>query len=73
MQTARPRILDSEFSTPGGREVPQSGAAGGKLAAEPPLDHHSQLCPTCGSRLTGHRCKLICAQCGYYMSCADYY
>jgi ribosomal protein L32 len=37
------------------------------------VDHHCQICPTCGSRLLGHRCKLVCTQCGYYLSCADYY
>jgi hypothetical protein len=37
------------------------------------LDHHCQLCPTCSHRLTGHRCKLVCTNCGYYLSCADYY
>ncbi|HEX4769393.1 MAG TPA: hypothetical protein VH351_01090 [Bryobacteraceae bacterium] len=31
------------------------------------------FCPVCDSRLCGHRCKLICRQCGYFMSCADYY
>jgi ribosomal protein L32 len=41
--------------------------------AAPPLEHHCQVCPTCGHRLNGHRCKLVCAHCGYYMSCADYY
>jgi hypothetical protein len=41
--------------------------------AEPPLEHLCQVCPTCGHRLSGHRCKLVCARCGYYMSCADYY
>ena len=30
-------------------------------------------CPVCSTRLTQHKCKLICPQCGYYMSCADYY
>lgn len=30
-------------------------------------------CPVCSQRLQGHRCKLVCAHCGYYMSCADYY
>jgi hypothetical protein len=30
-------------------------------------------CPVCSSRLLGHKCKLVCERCGYYMSCADYY
>jgi len=36
-------------------------------------EHHSVYCPNCSHRLHGHRCKLICAHCGYYLSCADYY
>ena len=42
-------------------------------AAIPQIDHHCQVCPTCSHRLTGHHCKLICTNCGYYLSCADYY
>ena len=30
-------------------------------------------CPICSTRLDSRRCKLFCTQCGYYMSCADYY
>jgi hypothetical protein len=30
-------------------------------------------CPICSRRLAEIKCKLLCKQCGYYMSCADYY
>ena len=30
-------------------------------------------CPVCNTRLSEFKCKLICAKCGYYMSCSDYY
>jgi hypothetical protein len=33
----------------------------------------SRYCPVCSQRLESRRCKLICPECGYYMSCADYY
>jgi len=33
----------------------------------------SRYCPVCSQRLESRRCKLICPQCGFYMSCADYY
>ena len=37
-------------------------------------EHEPMLyCPVCSRRLTEHKCKLVCEQCGYYMSCADYY
>ena len=33
----------------------------------------STYCPVCFERLEARSCKLICASCGYYMSCSDYY
>jgi hypothetical protein len=29
-------------------------------------------CPVCSTKLESRKCKLFCALCGYYMSCADY-
>lgn len=54
---------------------PDFAAAGDVTAvlAEPSVEHHCQVCPTCSQELQGHRCKLVCLHCGYYMSCADYY
>jgi len=30
-------------------------------------------CPRCSARLGARSCKLICPDCGYYMSCSDFY
>ena len=66
MLPQRPQALDTQFTA----DVSHPGAAAGD---EPPVDHHCQICPNCGHRLSGHSCKLVCTECGYYMSCADYY
>jgi len=52
-------------------ENPQQDAA-----AESTLVGERELmlfCPVCSLRLAGRKCKLCCEQCGYYVSCADYY
>jgi hypothetical protein len=36
-------------------------------------DEPMLYCPVCSTRLSSLSCKLVCAKCGYYMSCADYY
>jgi hypothetical protein len=66
MLPQRPRLLDPEFSA----EISQSGPPPADTRS---VDHHCQICPNCSHRLTGHHCKLVCTQCGYYLSCADYY
>ena len=40
-----------------------------KAAREEPMLY----CPVCNTRLIEMKCKLVCAKCGYYMSCADFY
>jgi hypothetical protein len=62
----RPLALDSAFAS----DFSQTGPAPEQAL---PVDHHCQVCPNCSHRLTGHHCKLVCTQCGYYLSCADYY
>jgi ribosomal protein L32 len=63
-----PAALNPEFAA----EFSQSGAAACAIDGKAVV-HHCQICPTCGYRLQSHRCKLVCTQCGYYLSCADYY
>lgn len=62
--------VDAEIRVDISRKVSDSEALCGPVQAS---EHHSNVCPNCGERLTGHRCKLVCGACGYYMSCADYY
>ena len=43
----------------------QVSGEGGELAMS--------YCPRCSARLSARSCKLICPDCGYYMSCSDFY
>lgn len=56
------------------KEAVKAATSQGEQSDPVPVpEHHSVYCPNCSQRLTGHRCKLICLKCGYYLSCADYY
>jgi ribosomal protein L32 len=61
-----------DFSPAASADLSQSGTPR-PVPHATSIEHHCQICPTCGQRLTGHHCKLVCTQCGYYLSCADYY
>ena len=74
MSPELPRTLDPDFFAVSVTGISQSGVSAAETQPScTTVDHHSQICPTCGHRLSSHRCKLVCAHCGYYLSCADYY
>ena len=71
----RPSALDPDFVPDFDPEF-TAGFSHGEPTGRPAarqVEHHCQVCPTCSHQLTGHHCKLVCTQCGYYLSCADYY
>jgi hypothetical protein len=70
MLTALPAGLRSGKSQ---AAIPQRGANPPENLDDRPIEHLCQVCPTCSARLDSYRCKLVCNQCGYFMSCADYY
>jgi DNA-directed RNA polymerase subunit RPC12/RpoP len=73
-----------DSSEGGGRAVPplrlrsgqadsgDGGATFSERGAEAKADP-GQYCPNCSIKLLDSRCKLKCPQCGFYLSCSDFY
>jgi hypothetical protein len=74
-------IPDSTRSSSGSPAVPRAvgTAAGGTANFAPNLlpanlkKDVSSICPNCSTELSGHRCKVVCKKCGFYLSCSDFY
>lgn len=32
-----------------------------------------QVCLNCSAKMQENHCKLVCPQCGYFLSCSDFY
>jgi hypothetical protein len=63
----------SPVQPPKSQDFSQSALSAESAASAPaPADEPMLYCPVCSTRLDARKCKLFCAQCGYYMSCADY-
>ena len=37
-----------------------------------PADLPLNFCPVCSARLESRHCKMVCARCGYFMSCSEF-
>jgi hypothetical protein len=46
------------------------------MSADPqtpsPADAAS-YCPNCGTKMSESGCQLLCKNCGFYLSCSDFY
>ena len=71
MDSFQPEPCDKPLANARGSvtPIPSRDGKGAVVSDDEPM----LFCPVCSRRLAERKCKLFCEQCGYFMSCADYY